>query len=148
MSRKKTVWIVLGAAAVWAACVGACFLYRIYHPNIMIGRTWPISEYEDGIFHREMISLAISGGEEIHMAKSVERELDRLWNWNESVVRELTEKYARNSPYYIHVSGENEGGKITLRYQGCVTDAQGKTVDYERHAVFDLSVPDKDFKLP
>ncbi len=147
MFRKKTVWIVLAVAA-WAVCAGACFLYQLYHPNIMIGRTWPISEYEDGVFHREMISLAISGGEEIRMAKSVEKELDRLWSWNDSVVRELTENYAQNSPYYIHVSGENEGGQVTLRYQGCVTDAQGKSVDYEREAVFDLSVPDKDFKLP
>ncbi len=148
MFRKKTVWIALGAVAVWAVCVGACYLYQIYHPNLMIGRTWPISEYDDGVFHREMISLALSGGEDIPMAKSVERELDRLWNWNESVARELTENYARNSPYYIHVSGENEGGRITLRYQGCVTDAQGKTKDFKREAVFDLSVPDEDFKLP
>ncbi len=148
MFRKKTVWIVLGAVAVWAVCIGACYLYEIYHPNLMIGRTWPISEYEDGIFHREMISLALSGGEDIPMAKSVERELDRLWNWNDSVVRELTEKYAQHSPYYIYVSGENEGGQIVLRYQGCVTDAQGKTVDYQREAAFDLFVRDEDFQLP
>ncbi len=148
MSRKKTVWIVLGAVAVWAVCVGACYLYEIYHPNLMIGRTWPISEYEDGIFHREMISLALSGGEDIPMAKSVEQELDRLWNWNDSVVRELTENYAQHSPYYIYVSGENEGGQIVLRYQGCVTDAQGKTVDYQREAAFDLFVRDEDFQLP
>lgn len=148
MSRKKSILLVLGVAAVWAVCVGACYLYQLYHPTIMIGRTWPISEYEDGIFHREMISLAISGEETSSMAKSVERELDKLWNWNDSVVRELTENYAQNSPYYIHVSGENEDGKVTLRYQGCVTDAQGKTVDYEQEAAFDLFVRDEDFRLP
>ncbi len=147
MSRKKKILIALGAVAVWAVCVGACYLYQIYHPNLMIGRTWPISEYEDGIFHRETITLDLPGEEAFPMAKRVERELDMLWSWNGSVIHELTENYAQHSPYYIRVSGENDGGRITLRYQGIVTDAQGKSVDYERHAVFDLSVPDEDFKL-
>ncbi len=148
MFRKKTVWIALGLAAAWAVCVGASCLYQAYHPELVIGRTWPVSEYEDGIFHRETITLDLPGEEAFPMAKSVERELYMLWSWNGSVIHELTENYVRNSPYYIRVSGDNEGGKITLRYQGFVTDAQGKTVDYERHAVFDLSVPDEDFKLP
>ncbi len=148
MFRKKGVWIALGVVAVWAVCIGACCLYQAYHPELVIGRSWPVSEYEDGVFHRETITLTLPGDEAFPMAKSVEQELDRLWNWNDSVVRELTEKYAQNSPYYIYVSGENEGGQIVLRYQGCVTDAQGKTVDYQREATFDLFVRDEDFRLP
>ena len=144
MPRKKKVLTALGVAAALLVSAGAYYLYWSYHPHISISSTLPKSNYSDGVYHNEWIAVAFSTHRGIPEAKRVKEELHELWLWNDQIVTEL---YTYTTPYYIHVSGENEDGRITLRYEGCVTDQNGETMDYKREATFDLFVRKEDFHI-
>ncbi len=142
MARKKLaiLGVIIIAVAVF---VGAYLLYWAHHPYISISAATGYLTEAD--YHNERVMVATWGHRGIPAASRVEKELMRMTDWNNQVADEL---YAYTAPYYIQVSGENENGKVTLRYQGYVTDQNGRTVDYEREATFDLFVRDEDFKLP
>jgi len=145
MPRKKYA-LILGGLLVLAALAGAYCLYGAYHPAIAILHARGPSDYSDGVFHAEKIGVARGGHPNAPVAKSVRDELDRMHDWIDQAEVELTE-YSKNRPYYIYVSGENENGKITLRYEGCVTDPEGKTEDYRREETFHIFVRPEDFQL-
>lgn len=129
-----------------ALLAGAYGLYCYYRPVVVILHGRGPSDYSAGVFHSETIGVARDYHPDAPVAKRVRDELDRMHEWIDQAEVELTE-YSQNRPYYIYVSGENENGKITLRYEGCVTDQEGKTTDYRREETFHLFVRPKDFQL-
>lgn len=146
MTRKKWALILGGLLVCLAVLAGAYGLYCAYHPRIVILHARAGSDYSAGVFHGEGIGVARDHHPDAPMAKRVENELDRMHDWIDEVSVELVE-YSRNRPYYIYVSGENENGRITLRYAGCVTDQEGETRDYRREETFRIFVRPEDFQL-
>lgn len=146
LTQKQGVLLLSGLLVCLAVLVGAYILYCAYHPTIAILHARGPSDYSVGVFHSEKIGVARGYHPDAPVAKRVKDELDRLHNWIDQAEVELLE-YSKNRPYYIYVSGENENGKITLRYTGCVTDQAGKTEDYRREETFHLFVRPKDFQL-
>lgn len=145
MKRKPILILALALATLAIFALAYC-LYHAYHPSIAILHARGSSDYSAGVFHSEKIGVARGYHPGAPIAKSVKDELDRMHDWLDQVDVELLE-YSKNRPYYIYVSGENENGKITLRYAGCVTDREGKTEDYRREETFRVFVRPEDFQL-
>lgn len=144
--KKKSIIILVLVLATLAIFALVCCLYYAYHPSVAILYARGGSDYSAGVFHSEKIGVARGYHPDAPVAKSVKDELDRMHDWLDQVDVELLE-YSKNRPYYIYVSGENENGKITLRYEGCVTDPEGKTEDYRREETFHVFVRPEDFQL-
>lgn len=146
VSRKRYALIFLVAFVLLVVAVGAYGLYCAYHPTIVILHGQSNSDYSAGVFHSETIGVARGYHPDAPVAKSVRSELDRMHDWIDQVETELHE-YSKNRPYYISVSGENDLGKITLRYEGCVTDSDRETRDYKNEETFHIYVRPENFQL-
>lgn len=142
MSRKKNVAIVLGLLAALGICIGIYFFYWSYHPHIYLSA--PMDSTAEADRHIEWVMVAMAEHRGIPTAACVEEELTRLADWNDQIITEL---YAYATPCDIRVSGENDGGHITLCYEGYVTTKDGERLDYFRENTFDLFVRDKDFRV-
>lgn len=143
MFRKRNVAIVLGLLAALGICIGVYFFYWSYHPHIYLSA--PMGSTAEADRHIEWVMVAMAEHRGIPTAACVEEELTRLADWNDQIVTEL---YAYTTPCDIRVSGKNDGGHLTLRYAGYVTDAAGRRADYKREASFDLFVRTEDFGVP
>ncbi len=141
MKRKRIILGLVVAAVTLVVCIGGYFLYWSYHPHISLSDGMPAPKTER---YSERVMVVISEHREIPTAASVEAELMRLSDWNNLVDTELR---GCAGPQDVRVSGEREGGEITLRYEGFVTTKKGETVPYLREETFRLFVREKDFKL-
>ena len=111
-------------------------VYRANHPIISIIRM-DISNSErfsGEPYHDERIMVVSSTS--WFTPKKVRDELNEFGEWYHGVDNELYNNYV--APYDIRVSGEVEGGKTTIRFEGYVTTPEGETVDYKNERTFDI----------
>ena len=134
MKRKLLIPVLIVLALVLG--YGGFYLYRSYHPNMMLLRSRPAGGAAD--HYREGMTIVTFGSSipllDIPVAAPVRAEMDRLWAWYDGVENDLIYNY--QAPMHITVSGEVEDGKTTLRYQGYATNQAGERVEYLEEETF------------
>lgn len=136
MTRKvrilETAVVVLCIVIVLLIVVGAGYIYCSYHPVMTVSRASSTRFSGEG-GHHEVMMLVYHEAYNVPIALSVKDTMSEYMSWNESVISELN---TYTMPYDIRVSGEVDGGKTTLRYEGYVTTEDGDTVDYLNEMTF------------
>ena len=138
--KKKTLLLVVCLLVVLAT-VGSIFLYRSYHPNIMI-TTSSVEKSEE--YYCEWLRVVTGSSSFIPIASSINDKMTELSIWNNNVVTDLEENYV--APLNITVSGEVKDGKTTFWYEGYATTPEGDTISYREEKTFDY-VFDPDSEL-
>ena len=145
MSKRIKICCIVAAIVIAALLisVAARWSYNQYwsaHPRIVISRRIGFGGGEDD--KNEWIQVSFS--ERVPMNDSAQEKLFELFGWIAQIDQELF--YTEPAPFDVRVSGENENGKVTLRYEGYITTEDGETVEYFREKTFDIDlISEEDF---
>ena len=150
MTRRIKLIIIIIVCTVTTLLIslGIHWSYNFYwshHPRVVISRVVGYGDvYGSGEDDKNERIIA-SFNERVPMADSVKEKVLELFNWVAGIDYELFET-SYVPPYDIKVSGENEGGKVTLRYEGYVTTQDGETAEFFREGTFDIDlIAEEDF---
>ena len=146
MTRKFKLICIIAAAVllITTAAYGVYYLYWSYHPRFVISRVVGYGDIYGSGEDDENELIVGSFSARVPMAKSISEKGLELLDWIAGIDYELFNTYA--PPYDIKVSGENEDGKVTLRYVGYVTTQDGETIEYNKERTFDIDfIKDEDF---
>lgn len=136
MRWKRTALLLVGVAAALVVAAGSFYLYRSFHPNIIITRMIKDSDVQsEDEYYCEWMMAVTTESPMIPVAQSVKEKLRELSDWNNGVVTDLYEHYV--APLHITVSGEVNDGQTTFWYEGYATTPQGDTVQYREEKTFD-----------
>lgn len=127
------VVVLISAVSVW---------YYTSYPIIGVAKF--ASSYSDNFseeFHNERISIFSVGSSFIPDSPLQKRKFDEVWVWNNSTTLEISEYVkAGGKCLNIKASGEIEGGKTTLRYEGYIITKEGERVEYLQEKTFDFEL--------
>ena len=138
-TRKSKVLITIGVTLLLLIVLAVIYyLYWLYNPYVIFdnGRSTSSPDYAED-YYKEIIMVVTHGRTNIPTAKSVNDKLNVIWEWNDAAITELR---GYGAPMNIKVSGGEEHGKTTLRYEGYVTTPEGETIDYKNEKTFDFIV--------
>lgn len=136
MKRKLLAFIL--ALVVIFSIIGAW--YYTSYPTISVGKL--VSSNSDNFkeeFHSEHLSIVTAVAGFLPDSPLQRRKIEEVWKWNDPISQELSEHSKEGGlAYNIEVSGEIEGGKTTLRYEGYIIKKDGKRIDYHEEKTFDF----------
>lgn len=134
---RKLLAVIL-ALVVTISIVGTW--YYTSYPTIGVGKL--VASSSDNFekeFYSERLSITSAVIGFLPDSPLQRRKIDEVMKWNDPIVLELTEHSKEGGlAYNIEVSGEIEGGKTTLRYEGYIIKKDGERIDYLQEKTFDF----------
>lgn len=143
--KKRVFAIILVIVVIFSALA---VLYYTSYPTIDVIKM--VSDSNDNFkneFHDESITISSAVIPFLPDSPLQKQKMDEVWEWNNSIVRELIEyRKAGGKAYNIEVSGEIVDGKTTLRYEGYIIKENDERIDYLQEKTFDFVIcSEKDF---
>lgn len=110
------------------------------YPTISVGKMVASSSDKfEKEFHSEHLSIVTAVAGFLPDSPLQKEKIDEVMKWNDPIVLELTEHSKEGGlAYNIEVSGEIEGGKTTLRYEGYIIKKDGERINYLQEKTFDF----------
>ncbi len=135
--KRKLLAVVL-ALVVTFSIVG--IWYYTSYPTIGVGKM--VASSSDNFekeFHSERINISSAVVGFLPDSPLQKQKIDEVRAWNDPISQELLE-YSKEGglAYNIEVSGEIEGGKTTLRYEGYIIKKDGERINYLQEKTFDF----------
>ncbi len=134
---RKLLAVVL-ALVITFSIVG--IWYYTSYPTISVGKlVGSSSDKFEKEFHSEHLSIVTAVAGFLPDSPLQRQKIDEVMKWNDPIVLELTEHSKEGGlAYNIEVSGEIEGGKTTLRYEGYIIKKDGERINYLQEKTFDF----------
>lgn len=135
--KRKILALVL-ALVITISIVGTW--YYTSYPTISVGKMVASSSDKfEKEFHSERLSITSAVIGFLPDSPLQRTKIDEVMKWNDPIVLELTEHSKEGGlAYNIEVSGEIEGGKTTLRYEGYIIKKDGERINYLQEKTFDF----------
>lgn len=134
---RKLLAVVL-ALVITFSIVG--IWYYTSYPTISVGKlVGSSSDKFEKEFHSEHLSIVTAVAGFLPDSPLQRQKIDEVMKWNDPIVLELAEHSKEGGlAYNIEVSGEIEGGKTTLRYEGYIIKKNGERINYLKEKTFDF----------
>lgn len=135
---KRKIFAFVLALIITISIVGTW--YYTSYPTISVGKLVASSSDKfEKEFHSERLSITSAVIGFLPDSPSQRAKIDEVMEWNDPINQELLEHSKEGGlAYNIEVSGEIEGGKTTLRYEGYIIKKDGKRIDYRQEKTFDF----------